>query len=228
MAISTNINNKVVQKIIQPGNVTAKINNIYIKSANLWKEGAYEIKLNIETAPLENFEGFFIDKNDPSKGHYAGQIGDLSCTEFPFADGESKTGIKFNRDIEILKFLKRLCDVMQINNWFNAQDNKHATIEDFIIAMNNEQPFKNIYLNWCIAGREYHNKQGYVNYNLFIPKVKSLSAQVVFELSTEPNKFSDKLIMFNAKDHVRSKSASSVKGFDEHGNTSSSATEFTL
>ena len=57
-----------------------------------------------------------------------------------------------------------------MNEWFTAQDNKHDTIEEFVEAFNNEKPFKNIYFDACVAGKEYEGKSGYTNYDMWFPK----------------------------------------------------------
>ena len=83
-------------KTITPGNHVLKINSIELEEFK-FIPGAYHLMLHVETAPIEGFEGFLIDKDDESKGHYAGQIGRVKASQYAFADGETKSGIKIQQ-----------------------------------------------------------------------------------------------------------------------------------
>jgi len=156
-------------KTLAPGNHTLKINNIHLDDYS-FIPGAKHLMLNVEGEPIEGFQGFMIDKDDESKGHYAGQIGRVKASQYAFADGETKTGIKIQRDRSIMMFLQNLCKTIGINDWFVAQDNLHDTIEDLIKAFNETAPFKDKFFEFCISGKEYVGKTGYTNYDLFLPK----------------------------------------------------------
>ena len=88
-------------KTITPGNHVLKINSIELEDFK-FIDNAYHLMLHVETAPIEGFEGFMIDKDDESKGRYAGQIGRVKASQYAFADGETKSGIKIQRDRSIL------------------------------------------------------------------------------------------------------------------------------
>lgn len=45
-------------KTLQPGNVVCKINGITLEEFKL-KEGALQLILSMESAPIDGFEGFF-------------------------------------------------------------------------------------------------------------------------------------------------------------------------
>ena len=132
--------------------------------------GAKHLILHVETEPIDDFEGFMVDKENESLGRYAGQIGKVKASQYAYADGETKSGIKINRDKSLMIFLKTLCNNIGISEWFVAQDNLHDTIEDLIIAFNKTAPFKDIYIDFCIAGKEYVGKTGYTNYDMYLPK----------------------------------------------------------
>ena len=136
-------------KTIAPGNHTVKVNSVYLDEFK-FIPGAVHIMFNVETEPIEGFEGFMIDKDNPDAGHYAGQIGRVKASQYAFADGETKTGIQINRDRSIMIFLQNFCKALNINEWFLAQDNKHDTIEEFIEALNTEAPFKDKYFD-CVS-----------------------------------------------------------------------------
>ena len=122
-------------KTIAPGNHELKINSIRLDEFR-FIEGAYHFLLEMETKPIEGFEGFMKDRDDESKGRYEGQIGRVKASQYAFADGETKSGIKIQRDRSIMLFLKNLSTALDITDWFAEQDNKHETIEDFVKAFN--------------------------------------------------------------------------------------------
>ena len=158
-------------KTITPGNHVLKINSIELEEFK-FIDGAYHLMMHVETAPIEGFEGFFIDKDDESKGRYAGQIGRVKASQYAFADGETKSGIKIQRDRSILIFLRSLANTLKINDWFLGQDGQHETIEDFVKAFNSSAPYKDKFLEFCVAGKEYEGKTGYTNYDMWLPKAE--------------------------------------------------------
>ena len=95
-------------KTISPGNYTLKINSIGLDDFKFIPD-AKHIILNVETEPIEGFEGFMLDKEDESKGHYAGQIGRLKASQYAFADGKTKSGVEIQRDRSVLIFIQNLC-----------------------------------------------------------------------------------------------------------------------
>ncbi len=156
-------------KTITPGNHELKINGVHLEEFT-FIEGAYHLIIDVETAPIEGFEGFMIDKDDATKGHYAGQIGRVKASQYAFADGVTKSGIKVSRDRSIMIFLKNLSTSLDILPWFEAQNNKFGTIEEFVKNFNDNAPYKDLYLKWCIGGKEYMGKTGYLNYDMCLPK----------------------------------------------------------
>ena len=158
-------------KTIAPGNHLLKINSLILEDFR-FLDNAYHLILNVETEPIAGFEGFMIDKDDESKGHYEGQIGRIKASQYAFADGETKSGIKIQRDRSILIFLRTLAHTLQIDDWFLQQDGKHETIQDFVKAFNKTADFREKYLEFCVAGKEYEGKTGYTNYDMWLPKAE--------------------------------------------------------
>jgi hypothetical protein len=156
-------------KTIVPGNYALKINSVVLEDFK-FIENAKHIILNVETEPIEGFEGFMIDKDNPEAGNHTGQVGRVKASQYAYADGTTKTGIKIQRDRSVLIFLQNLCKALDINDWFVAQDGKHDTIEDFIETFNNDAPFKGKFFDACVAGKEYEGKSGYTNYDMWFPK----------------------------------------------------------
>ena len=159
-------------KTVAPGNHELKINSIRLDEFR-FIEGAYHLMMEMETKPIEGFEGFMRDRNDESKGRYEGQIGRVKASQYAFADGETKSGIKIQRDNSIMIFLKNLSNALGINEWYIEQDNKHETIEDFVAYFNEHAPYQDKYLHTCLAGKEYQNKSGYIAYDCWFAKAQN-------------------------------------------------------
>jgi hypothetical protein len=159
-------------KTITPGNQTLKINRIDLEDFQFIKD-AYHLIMHVETKPIDGFQGFMIDKDDESKGHYAGQIGRVKASQYAFADGETKSGVKIQRDRSVLIFLQNLCKALDINEWMTEQHNKHDTIEAFVDAFNKTAPVEDKYLDFCVVGKEYVGKSGYTNYDMWLPKAEN-------------------------------------------------------
>jgi hypothetical protein len=200
-----------INKVIQPGNVTAKINSVALEPYK-FIEGAYHFVMNIETEPIDGFEGFMLDKDRPELGNYKGQIGKINASQYAFANGKTKSGIEIDRDRSILIFLKNLCNAIGCEEWFKAQNNKHNTIEDFVKAFNIERPFKEVFIDFCIGGKEYLNKAGYSSYNLWLPK----SEKGAYAIS---QKDSGKTMTYNESQHLVKLSVAPVSSFSDDEDT---------
>ncbi len=159
-------------KTIAPGNHTLKINSIVLEDFQ-FIDGAKHLVLNVETEPIDGFEGFLIDKDDESKGKYKGQIGRVKASQYAFADGQTKSGIKIQRDRSLMMFLANLSKATGIMKWFEEQDNKFNKIEDFVRNFSDNAPLKDKYLDFCVAGKEYENKSGYTAYDMWLPKAEN-------------------------------------------------------
>jgi hypothetical protein len=159
-------------KTIAPGNHTLRINSVVLEDFQ-FIDGAKHLILNVETEPIEGFEGFLIDKDDESKGKYKGQIGRVKASQYAFADGQTKSGIKIQRDRSLMMFLANLSKATGIMKWFEEQDNKFNTIEDFVRNFSDNAPLKDKYLDFCVAGKEYENKSGYTAYDMWLPKAEN-------------------------------------------------------
>jgi len=227
MAIGTkdvNAGGNGLPKTITPGNHKLKINSLIAEDFK-FIPGALQIILNVETEPIEGFEGFMIDKDNESLGHYAGQIGRVKAGQYAFADGTTKSGVKIYRDNSILVFLKSICTTLDMLAWFDEQDNKHDTIEDFISAFNTTAPYKDKFMDFCIAGKEYEGKTGYTNYDLYLPK-SSRDGFAFAKLG------SGKQLLYSEALHLKKLEAKKVEAFgnddDDFAVSSKAATDFDL
>ena len=196
-------------KTIAPGQITAKINSVVLEE-NRFKPGSYHLILNLESEDMgPEFEGFMLNKDNPELGRHKGQVGKVKTSEWAYSDGETKTGMQISRDTEILRAIKNLCTSMGIMDWYDAQDEKHETIEELVAAFNSEAPFKDRWMEYCIAGREYLNKQGYTNYDLYLPKF----SKGVTPYATLDNE--EKLIKFDPVLHIKKNEVKQVESFGD-------------
>ena len=165
-----------------------------------------------------------IDKDDESKGHYEGQIGRVKASQYAFADGETKSGIKIQRDRSILIFLQNLSKTLGFNEWFVGENDKHKTIEDFVSAFNKAGLFQDKYLEFCVAGKEYLNKSGYINYDMYLAKAeKGKYAYGEIEQG--------KVLVYDEAKHLKKLEVTEVKKFgddDDFSTTTKSSSDFNL
>jgi len=194
-----------VPKTITPGNLKLKINRLELEDFTFIPNAKHLI-LHVETEPIEGFEGFLIDRDNVSLGNYKGQIGRLKASQYAYADGETKTGIKIQRDRSVLLFLQNLTNALGLNDWMKDQDNKHNTIESFVEAFNKTADFKNKYLTFCISGKEYMGKTGYLNYDMYLPK----SEKGKYAFGEE-----SKVIVYNESIHLKKTEVKDLKSFGD-------------
>ncbi len=206
-------------KVMGPGNVVCKINNISLEKPS-YDPNAYFLQMNVETEPIEGFEGFYIDKNNPEAGRYLGQVGRVKTSEYAYKDGTTKTGITVSRDMDILKVIQTLCKVTNTSNWMEDSDGKYETIEEFVTAFNDEAPFKDKFIRMCVGGKEYTNKEGYTNYDLFL--VRTQRGMYNMENNTVAESHS-KLIKFDSDLHIKKKKVENVDSFGNEGVQTSSS-----
>lgn len=201
-----------VSKTFEPGNIVAKINSIYLEEFK-FKPGAYNVMLSLEGEDLgSDFEGFFYKKDQPELGRYKGKAAIVKATEWAFADGETKSGISISRDVEILKFLKQL-SVSLNSEWLTSVNGTFDTIEDLFKGLEVDKIFQNQFYNFCVAGKEYTNKQGYNSYELFLPKFTRTDKPIAL-LNSE----SEKVCKFDPAVHIKRKKVESITEFGSAAN----------
>ena len=193
-------------KTIAPGNYTLKIKSVTLEEFK-FIPNAYHLMINVETEPIEGFEGFLIDKDNESLGRYAGQIGRVKASQYAFADGKTKTGIEVQRDRSILIFLQKLCKTLSMNDWFVAQDGKHDTIEELVQAFNNDMPFKDKYFDACVAGKEYEGKSGYTNYDMWFPR----DGKGIYAIAAKGGS----VLPYNETEHLKKMETKTVSSFGD-------------
>lgn len=194
-----------VSKVLLPGNCKFVIHSVELGTVP-YDSSAYTFSLNVESEKIEGLEGFYIDKNDPSKGRFEGQVGKIKLNKYAYKSTTTKTGIEINRDLEILRAIRNICKETDCINWFEAQDNQHDTIESFVEQFNNDKPFANKWLIGCVAGREYLNAKKYKNYDLYFPKVDK--GFVAFQNADSEDL---RVATFNSSEHIERLTETSTK-----------------
>lgn len=221
MALSTKnikISEGKINKAIAPGNTQGMIYDISLKPG--YNPDSYYLVLNIETAPIDDFEGFYLDPKDESKGRHQGQVGRVRSSQYAYETKTLPSGIKVDRDENILKAIMTIAKAQGKLDEIN--DIEGETIEDYVNSAKSVI-CNDVFLNFCIAGKEYTNKEGYIAYDLFLPKF----ANKKYAFSEDPAN----VITFNEKDHILSEkkkaAAESVSDFEPQ-QTASASNDFNL
>ena len=153
--------------VIGTGNQKVLINSITFDQTP-YDMDAYNITLHVESEPIVGeFNGFLKDVNNPNGERYAGQVGRVRFSPYPFKDATLNNGNEISRDTEVLKAMVFLSEVVGKRNELDAIEAN--TIEDFMMKAANICS-QTGYVNACLGAREWENKEGYVNNDLFLPK----------------------------------------------------------
>ena len=153
--------------VIGTGNQKVMINSITFDQTP-YDMDAYNITLHVESEPIVGeFNGFLKDVNNPNGERYAGQVGRVRFSPYPFKDATLNNGNEISRDTEVLKAMVFLSEVVGKRAELDAIEAN--TIEDFMIKAA-KICSQTGYVNACLGAREWENKEGYVNNDLFLPK----------------------------------------------------------
>jgi hypothetical protein len=153
--------------VIEPGNQVIKINSISFDQTP-YDADAYNIVLHVESEPIVGeFNGFLKDMNNPNGPKYEGQVGRVRFSPYPYKDTVLQNGNEISRDTEVLKAMVYLSEVL--NKRAELDRIEANTIEDFMVKCNNLLGNSG-YINACLGAREWENKDGYTNNDLFLPK----------------------------------------------------------
>lgn len=183
-----------VKPVIDAGNQELKINSIILNTPP-YDKSAYDLQINVESKPVTGeFEGFLHDMNNPSGPRYQGQVGRVSFQRYAFADTTLPSGREINRDAEIMKALIFMSEQQGKRAELDAIEAQ--TIEQFVESANTILS-GDTYYNFCIAGREWENKEGYINLQLFLPK-RSRNGVTIERLDVD----NSNMVEFNRSEHI--------------------------
>ena len=209
--------------VLGPGNHVIKINSVTFDKTPYDSE-AYNITLHVESEPVKgDFEGFYKDMNDQSKGRYAGQVGRVRYSPYPFKDTTLPSGREIERDQEVLKSMIFLSEQLGKRD---ALDSIEAeTIEIFMQKVNDI--FSNSdFFNACIGSREWENKDGYINDDLFLPRISKDGVPIE---AIDVDTTNSRLMTFDRATHVRAIAKKETPAADSSfEGTSGSGSDFEL
>jgi hypothetical protein len=187
-----------IPKVLNPGSHIARIVNLYLDTPPFDKNALF-VNTVIEGQPQpEGFEGILIDKENPSKGRYQGQIATVKSGRFAFSTFTYQ-GREIQRDEQVFKFIMNLATQLNVLDAVQKANINVSTIGEFVEVV---KPY--LINNWAfftIAGQEYY-AEGYdkPNYRLFFPKPSK--GNFPFSALKDENKVIQKFIKFNADDHI--------------------------
>jgi|TARA_R110000796_G_scaffold7045_2_gene24570 hypothetical protein len=183
--------------VIEPGNQLVKINSVTFDQTP-YDADAYNITLNVESEPMNaEFQGFLLDQNNPNGPRYAGQVGRVRFSPYAYKDTTLPNGNEISRDTEVMKAMIFLSEVLGKRT--ELDQIKSNTIEEFMVACN--VLFSNSeFVNMCLGSREWENKDGYVNNDLYLPKLTKAGVPIE-AVGVEPSR----LVIYNSNDtnHLR-------------------------
>ena len=211
-----------IKPVMGAGNNVIKINSITF-DVTPYDPDAYNIVLHVEGKPEEgDFQGFLKDVNKPDGPRYAGQVGRIRFSPYPYKDTTLPSGIEIQRDSEVLKSMIFLSEVL--NKRQELDEIEAETIEDFMSKCNTLFSISEFF-NACIGGREWENKDGYVNLDLFLPRISKDG--IPLEALDKQN---SRLLTFNESDHVRKiqKKESTTSNFEPAKTTVNAGDDFDL
>ena len=183
--------------VIEPGNNVIKINSVSFDQTPYDAE-AYNIVLHVETEPITGeFNGFLKDMENPNGPKYEGQVGRVRFSPYPYKDTTLQSGTEISRDTEVLKSMVFLSETLDKRGELDKIEAN--TIDQFMVECN--KIFSNSdYFNACLGAREWENRDGYINNDLFLPK-RSKDGLPIEALNSEANR----ILKFDANNnnHLR-------------------------
>ena len=187
-----------IRPVLEPGNNVIKINDITFDQTPYDKD-AYNILLHVEGKPVEgSFDGFLIDPKNSNGPRYKGQVGRVRFAPFPYKDATLPSGREISRDQEVLKSMIYLSEVLDCRDELDMIE-----ADDIFEFMKSVKEVitgngSSAYFNACIAGREWENKEGYINNDLFLPRMSKDGIPL-----EALDKESSRLVKFNKAEHIR-------------------------
>lgn len=193
-------------KTISPGQWTVKINSVEL-IAPVYDKESYHMVYNVEGPDMgPEFEGFFLNAQTQNGPRYKGQIGRVKSSFYAFKDATLPSGVEIKRDPSILKAVYFACVATNNTNWLEEVDGKYSTIEQLVEGFS--KMVSGTWVKMIVGGKEYTNKQGYTNYDLFLPK-NNKDTYVMESSDAQPSK----LMAFNPIEHIKTQKVEKVESF---------------
>lgn len=192
------------KKTLSPGNHLVTIYDLQLTKG--YNPGSLQLIVNVMGPNLgPDFDGFLIDKNNPGGKKFVGQVGRVRMSPYAFEDRTFADGSKVTRDNSILLAIDRLAisagckeaiDLIEAN-----------TIEELVQKA--KAVFLNKKVNMCVGAKEYTNKSGYKEFDLFLPRPKDGKYSHTSATDTS------NLMQYDASVHIiKEKEAKAVESFE--------------
>ena len=191
-----------VSKILLPGTHKCRIVDLKLENPPYDKE-QYNLIFVLEGEEIgDGFEGVQINRLDPSKGTYKGQIASVRSGQFGFKDWVYK-GKTITRDDSIQSFTGSFLNQLGLLEKFKSLNIECNTIEELVMSIKNFICRPDFWLYFTIGGQKYY-KDGseYANYSLFLPK--RTEGKYAYAMNAEDPTF----LQFNEAVHVYEKKVS--------------------
>ena len=188
-----------VSKILLPGTHKCRIIDLKLERPPYDKD-QYNLVFVLEGEELgDGFEGVQLDRNNPTRGNFKGQIASVRSGQFGFKDWVYK-GKNILRDESIQNYLGSFLKQMEILEKFQSLKIECSTIEELVAAIKSFVCKPDFWMYFTIGGQKYY-KDGsdFPNYSLYLPK--RVEGKYAYALTQEnPNFF-----MYNEAIHIYEK-----------------------
>lgn len=159
-----------VQKGLQPGTHECTILDLKLEKPP-YDADQYNLIFSLMGPELgEDFEGFQINRLDPSKGNYKGQTSNIKANQYGFKNWEYK-GKAITRDESITNFLGTFLKQLNLLDQFQGMNIDALTIEELVAEVRTFLIKGDYKIYFTIAAQKYF-KEGseYPSYALYLPK----------------------------------------------------------
>jgi hypothetical protein len=204
-----------VYKGIVPGNHKVRILKFSLPEEHWKNDDGLFLEMFMETEkPSPDFEGYPIDKENPDGPKHEGYVGKVRFSSWAYKTKYVPFKAKeVSRNELILEDLLRLCVELECVEWFrNAQD-KYATIQEWVEAFNTEMPYKDKWLNVCIRGDQYLDKEGKLRTSLSFAKYEKIDGAYHNAYISANSK--KKLLAFDPDKHYKKVEVPEVENFGD-------------
>jgi hypothetical protein len=193
-----------ISKVIQPGNVVAKVVDIKIEVPP-YDANALTLVLLMETKEIDDpsFVGLPIDKDNPDLGNFKGQVARVQTSGFSYTDYTNDKGVTTPKEQMIFKWIWNFAKEIGAVKALVDNNIEGETIQDFLENAKQYLVSPDRLIHFCIAGAEYE-KNGYTQYRLFLAKSeKGKSSYVLY--NEDETTLPERLIKFNEALHIKKK-----------------------
>lgn len=208
-------------KIMNPGTHYCRIVDIRLDQPPYSPEKSpYFIVVTLEGVDRgADFQGLVIDKTNPSRGTYKGQIANVRSGRYPFTT-YTYDGRDIMRDDQIFRWINNLAKQLGVLDKMNADNVEADTIEEYVAAVKSYLVNPELWAHHTIGGQEYFT-EGYEkpNYRLFYPKQEG--KLLPFSAMEDEHGMPVNFIDFNPQFHIIVKpvdSSEPVAGFEGQAN----------